>query len=363
MRLGSDALKLPGAHSLPAPDQVDDAARHGLAGLFFRTMLHMSPNLDLGLLREVRARADAHGMYLESGLGKVNPYALAETPEIRAAGDGDTVLGFRRMMEAATRIGVTELWVSTGGAKPYGGRFGYDRYRTDAPWEDQLVAIEKLLHHLAPIARDLGVHINAETHEEITSFELVRLVHSVGADVMGITYDIGNPLQRLEDPILTTQRIAPYVRQTHVKDVVLTHDPRGLRMQVRPVGQGMIDLHQILPVLYRENPSLNLSLEINELRTRPAPGESTPAPGIALYDPVWLGGHPDLTVDELVRVLSLVQQFEGRVATGQARSVDDFGPYPTTIDQAWEWVTDSLASLRSVMCNEGIPEEGLHAGD
>lgn len=356
MRLGSDALKLPGASTLSAPAQLEQAAEHGLDGLFFRTMLHMTPTLDPGVLREAREVADAHGMYLESGLGKINPYGLAEAPEIRAVGDGDTVLGFRRMMEAAAAIGITELWVATANYKPYGGRFAYDRFRTDAPWADQLAASAKLAGVLAPIARDLGLHLNAETHEEITSFELVRLVEQVGPDVMGITYDTANPLQRAEHPALTAQRLAPYVRQTHIKDAALFFDPHGVRYQMRPNGQGVVDLQWILPELDRHNPGLHLSLEIAD--ARPEGGtpliSTTRATGIALYDPEWIAGHPDLEVGEMAQWLSLVQSCEDRVQAGEIPGPVEYEDRVYGVAEAWVWVEESLGYVRSVAQTAGI---------
>ena len=63
----------------------------------------MSPTLDHGELREIRAHADELGMYCESGLGKVNPYASPEAPELRAIGDGDILLGFERMLRGLPR--------------------------------------------------------------------------------------------------------------------------------------------------------------------------------------------------------------------------------------------------------------------
>ncbi|MFF0341561.1 sugar phosphate isomerase/epimerase family protein [Kribbella sp. NPDC004875] len=359
MRLGSDALKLPGATTLTAPEQLQQAAEHGLGGLFFRTMLHLSPTLDPGLLREVRSTADRLGLYLESGLGKVNPYGLPESPELRALGDGDTVAGFRRMMEAAAAIGITELWVATAGIKPYSGRLCYDRYRTDVTWTDQLAATAKFCTILAPIARDLGLHLNAETHEEITSFELVRLVEEVGPDVMGITYDTANPLQRAEHPARTAQRVAPYVRQTHLKDAALVHDPHGMRDQMRPNGQGVVDLHWILPALYAANPGLNLSLEIAEVGISSAPQLATRAKdartGIALYDPIWLDGHPDLTVTELVEYLGLARAFENRIAAGEVPSLAEVSARGFTAEDAWKWVDDSFAYIREVLRDSGIP--------
>lgn len=357
MRLGSDALKLPGSATLSAPAQLEQAAERGLDGLFFRTMLHMSPDLDAGLLREAREVADAHGMYLESGLGKINPYGLAEAPEIRATGDGDTILGFRRMMEAAAAIGITELWVATANYKPYGGRFAYDRFRTDVPWSDQLAASNRLAGVLAPIARDLGLHLNAETHEEITSFELVRLVEQVGADVMGITYDTANPLQRAEHPALTARRLAPYVRQTHIKDAALFFDPHGIRYQMRPNGQGVVDLLWVLPELQRHNPGLNLSLEIAD--ARPAGGapliSTARRTGIALYDQEWIAGHPDLGTGEMAQWLALVQSCEDRVQAGTMPDAVEYEDRVYGIDEAWVWVEESLAYVRSVADATGIP--------
>ncbi|MFT4265482.1 MAG: hypothetical protein QM572_19030, partial [Nocardioides sp.] len=142
------------------PVEVLEAARrHGFGGVFFRTILDLSPQLDAGELREIHERAEDLGLYLETGLGKVNPFATPETPELRAAGDGDILLGFRRMMEAAARIGCRELWAATATYQlGYGNRFIWDRFRTDAPWPEQLEATYRFLVSLRPIALDLGCH-------------------------------------------------------------------------------------------------------------------------------------------------------------------------------------------------------------
>src|SRR5262245_53363998 len=98
--VGIDGRKMPGATGRGPVENLRYARELGMAGVFFRTVLDMAPDLDPGLLREVRACADELGLYLEAGLGKVNPYAMPEAPELRAVGDGDTLLGFRRMIEA-----------------------------------------------------------------------------------------------------------------------------------------------------------------------------------------------------------------------------------------------------------------------
>ena len=305
MKLGVDGRKIPEAAKRGPIASFDHARAMGMAGLFFRTVLDMSPTLDPGQLAAIRDYADSIGMYLETGLGKVNPYATPEAPELRLIGGGDILLGFRRMMESCARIGCTELWAATANYKTaYVGKFAYDRFRTDVTWPEQLVATERFLRRLAPIARDLGVHINLETHEEITSFELVRLVESVGQDVLGIVFDTANVLQRTEHPVWAARRLAPYVRQSHVKDAVILGGDGGLLFQKRPCGTGVVDFAVILPLLAAHNPALNLSIENDESHDdRPRPELVV---RIDIGDPDWRAAHPDLGDAELEAYLEMV---------------------------------------------------------
>jgi sugar phosphate isomerase/epimerase len=364
MRLGSDALKLPNSTEHRPVEQLERAHAENLAGLFFRHMFFLSPTLDPGLLRAVRERADELDMYLEAGLGRVNPYNIPESPEMRAAGDGDTVLGYRRVMEAAAGIGVTELWAETATYKPYGGRFAYDRYRTDVAWPDQLAATVRFLTTLAPVARDLGIHINLETHEEITSFELVRIVETVGPDVLGVTFDTANVVQRLEHPTWAARRLAPYVRQTHVKDYGLVGRSDGLDFQLRPCGQGVVDFAEIVPILHAARPDLHLSLEVRDFSTNAVPPMRPmgAAPPIALYDPEWLAGHPDLTAEELVAYFGMLQRHEDRVAAGEIPSFVAVEGAVWDEDAAWAYLRESRDHVRDCADRAGLAVRGATAG-
>jgi sugar phosphate isomerase/epimerase len=310
-RIGVDGRKFPGAMRGGCHDTLVRAHDAGFAGVFFRTLLDMSPALDAGELREIRDHADDLGMYLEAGLGKVNPFATPETPELRAAGDGDILLGFRRMMEAGARIGCVELWAATTNYQVgYPGKFVWDRFRTDVTWPEQLAATRRFLARLRPIALDLGVHINLETHEEITSFELVELVESVGPDVCGIVFDTANPLQRLEHPRSTTDRVAPYVRQTQLKDCSLTPTEDGLLFDLTACGDGLVDFGHVLSTLARTAPAVTLTIENQESRADfPGPAPVTVLP---IRDADFVGSHTDLTVPEFAAFTGLVYDHASR---------------------------------------------------
>lgn len=354
MRIGVDGSKIPEAAKRGPIGSLEHGQELGMSGLFFRTVLDLSPTLDPGELRAIRQRADELGMYMEAGLGKVNPYANPEVPELRAIGDGDIVLGFRRMMEACASIDCRELWIALASYQwMYRGRLAYDRFRTDVDWVDQLAASAKFLNRLAPIARDLGIHMNLETHEEVTSFELIRIIEAVGPDVMGIVFDTSNVLQRVEHPVWAARRVAPYVRQTHLKDGLLAFGDGGLDYQHRPCGDGVIDFDQILPILADANPALNLTIEnpqAKEDQLRPAS-----VIFIEVFEPAFLAGHPDLTVEEYAAFMQLVYDYGGRLESGEIPDRLTYAMRPYDFDAAIALIKKGAAHLRAVCVKHDLP--------
>jgi len=361
MRIGIEGLKMPEAKKRGPLASLDHAREIGMSGIFFSTMLDMSPTLDAGELRALRSRADELGLYLESGLGKINPFASPEAPEFRAAGNGDIVLGFCRMMEAAAAIGCRELWVATGNFKAqYPGRLANDRFRTDVTWDEQMAAMERLLLKLAPTARDLGIHMNMETHDEITSFEILRLIEAVGDDVMGVVYDTANGLQRGEHPVFAAKRLAPFIRQTHMKDAYVAHNPGGLDFQTRPIGGGIVDFRAILPIIAAANPQMNLTIE-NAQSVEDKRRPRNPRQCIEIHNPDWLAAHPDLTVVELTAYLELVHGFEQRVSHGEivdweTYEADNYG-YPSYETQSFGYAETRAFISRSAEYLRTICEE------
>ncbi|TAX70804.1 sugar phosphate isomerase/epimerase [Rhizobium leguminosarum] len=364
MKLGIDSIKLPEAKKRGPLASLDHVKELGLAGIFFSTALDMSPDLDSGLLREIRAKADDLGLYLESGIGKINPYCSAEEPALRAAGGGDIIAGFTHLIEASAAIGCHELWVAPGNFKSeYRGRLANDRFRTDVTWEEQLLGIEKVLRKLAPVARANGAHMNIETHDEITSFEILRLIEKVGADCVGVVFDTANGLQRGEHPVFAAKRLAPHIRQTHIKDAYVGRAPGGLDFQTRPVGGGIVDFAAILPILAEANPALNLSLEVAQ-SVADKPRKANPRQCIEIDDPIWRAGHPDLTADELAAYMAMVDAYEKRVASGavldwEAYESSRYG-YPTYevqsygFDEAIAFIKQSARHVETVCAEKGV---------
>ncbi|GAB7007420.1 sugar phosphate isomerase/epimerase [Nocardioides sp. AN3] len=339
-RIGTDSSKFPTPEGAGASWLLEHASAAGLEGVFFRSALELSPTLDVEELTALRQMADDLGLYLEVGAAKINPFAAPEAPEIRVLGDGDYLAGIERILAACSAAGIHEIWSATANYKfDIAGRMACDRFRSDVTWSEQLAASAKVMTVLAPVLREHGCHLNIETHEEITTFELVRLVEDGGPDAFGITFDTANVLIRGEDPVAAARRVAPYTRQTHVRDSALFFTPDGLCRVLAPCGQGIIDWPGLLSALSRA-PRKALSIEGIMGRRFQLP--------IPIYDPAWHAGQPDMTALEMAVLVRGADEYAAGVADGTRRSRESLAE-PADDHERERFVLDSVAHLRRVV--------------
>ena len=316
----------------------DRVKAFGFSGMSYKSPQYISKKLDVGRLRSARQYADELGLYLEFGLGRVNPYNTCETPEVWLLGGGDYCLALEKLIAAAAEVGSHELVGVTAGWKyNHTGYFHFDRYRTDVSWEDQLAATAKFLRKMAPIFRQYGTRVNLETHEEITSFEILRIIEAVGADVVGVCFDTGNILSRGEDPIASARRVAPHCHQTHAKDGILFFSENGVVRQVKPCGSGVVNWREVLPILYAYNPGLTFTLEDHKGYQE-----------VDFFSEEWRRNQPDLTLAEMGELIRLARQCELKILHGEIQKVADYETIPFK-DQMVDRLRSSMNFLNGLI--------------
>jgi sugar phosphate isomerase/epimerase len=316
----------------------DRVKAFGLAGMYYKSPQYISKTLDLGRLRAARQYADQLGLYLELGLGRVNPYNTSEAPDVWLLGGGDYCLAMEKLIAAAAEVGCHELIGVTAGWKyNHTGYFHFDRFRTDVSWEDQLLATQKFLKIMAPVLRHYGSRVNIETHEEISSFEIVRIIEAVGADVVGVALDTANILSRGEDPIAAAKRVAPYCHQTHAKDAILFFSNKGIVRQVKPCGKGVVNWREVLPIFYPYSPDLTLNLEDHKGYM-----------DIDFFSEEWRSFHPDLNLAEMGELIRLARECEIKISRGEIEKVLDYEAIPYR-DQMAERLKSGMDYLNSLI--------------
>ncbi|HDT13339.1 MAG TPA: sugar phosphate isomerase/epimerase [Candidatus Aminicenantes bacterium] len=283
LKVGVDSYSLKPLDLSPF-EALEWAVLNGAEGVQF-SEINVPPGtaLDRTFLQDLRGFARENDLYVEWGGGEHIPLDLA------TGRPKDIFAGNRRAAEQAFQLGSASVRSCSGGLM---------RWKADAPsTEDYLELMAAALREQKPMFRDHGVILAIETHFEFTSFELLRLFDMCGAapgEYLGICLDTMNLLTMLEDPVLATRRLLPWIVTTHIKDGGLALTADGFVSFTAEAGKGVIDLTAIVEALAAAHPRITLTVEDH--------GGDFPIP---TNDPEFLARFPDLTVPELVSLLRL----------------------------------------------------------
>ena len=326
-RIGFDHYTI--AHRGYSPEATLDFARaHRFDGVQFLEPAAIVPSPEPGQLEDFRRRAEDLGLYLEVGLPSPNPVRRGRELGASVA-PAEWARELEPAVEALAALGCRHARVYVGDR--------HDRFRTDTPWQDQIAATVEVIRLLTARLKDRGIRLAIETHQDLTTDELLGILDCLDPAIAGVTLDTGNLVTRLDEPIAAAQRLAPLVLGTHIKDAVLAFTERGLCWQARPIGSGILPIPDILAAILRVRPALALSIELHP-RTYDLP----------IYDPRWLAFFPGLKPASLAAVVRLAAACERRFAEGSL-------PRPEVIEAIpWasrdlDWLAQSLGYLRSVV--------------
>jgi sugar phosphate isomerase/epimerase len=164
------------------------------------------------------------------------------------------------IIEQAQQIGARTVRTVIGGAK-----IGGDRRPLAGRWQPFMRDVLAKLKVATQTAERLRINLAVENHQDLASEELLWLCASIDSPYFGITLDTGNPLATAEEPIEYFRRVAPYVKNAHLKDYWIWHFAEGYRLVRCPLGQGYVDFPKLLEILPAE---VTLSVELGALQAR-----------------------------------------------------------------------------------------------
>lgn len=158
-----------------------------------------------------------------------------------SAGPADAPLALRtetaNMLELGIDLGCRDFFL-------------YTRSVRDASHQQQLRQILHGLQSLASIAAQSGARINLKTHEDLASNEVAALVEQLDPAVFSIGLDVANLVVRGEDPLAVAEKLSNRIGSTHLEDLVLFPISSGYRRRLRPIGEGVLDYHRLITVLW-----------------------------------------------------------------------------------------------------------------
>src|SRR2546430_6850909 len=219
---------------------MDRALVAGLEGVELPASLLQGEDIE-----DVVQYAREHGLFITLASGGYAPDKLMKDIELGA------------------RLGVGTVRTAVGGAK-----IGGDRRPLAGRWQSFLYEILVGLREATIIAERAGVNLAVENHQDLASEELLWLCESIGSPRRGITFDTGNTLAPAEEPMDFARRVAPYVKNGHLKDYQIYMCDEGYRLVRCPLGQGVVDFPTLFEILSETCPQVNMSIELGALAAR-----------------------------------------------------------------------------------------------
>ncbi|MBM3876645.1 MAG: sugar phosphate isomerase/epimerase [Verrucomicrobia bacterium] len=191
---------------------------------------------------KVRAKREAHGLYIEGqiGLPRTDAEVARFESELRAA------------KEAGAAVCRT---VCLGGRR-------YETFDSAQAWDDFCKQSWASLTLAEPVVRRAGIKLAVENHKDWRVAEMLDLLTRLGSDRVGVNLDFGNSLSLLEHPDDTIAALAPLSFTTHVKDMAATEYEQGFLLSEVPLGQGLTNLPRAIELCRRANPAIHFNLEM-----------------------------------------------------------------------------------------------------
>ncbi|MDB4867758.1 MAG: sugar phosphate isomerase/epimerase [Cohnella sp.] len=263
----------------------------------------------------------------------VSEYARKKGMFINIAAGGFDPANLQEAMRLAKRVGALTVRTVVGGAK-----FGGDRRHMEGSWQPFLQTILRSFQEVMDSADPTGANLAVENHQDLASEELLWLCETIGSDKFGITLDTGNPLATAEEPVDFFRRVAPYVKNVHLKEYAIYWSEEGYRLVRKPLGQGVINFPELLRFFNEVNPQVTMSVEHGALEARHVR---------VLREDYWTE-YPERSARQLTRLLRFVEDHARN--KGDWRTPFEKGASPEVIaDYEIEELNIGMAYLSNLM--------------
>lgn len=223
------------AHPFPAEDLLRICRDLGAGGC--QMDVSQLAATDPGYLRKIREMAG----FIELAVG-----AAVLEDEARLASVASTAAAL-----GANRIRVACL----------SGR-RYETFEEMKSWRAFAERWKNSLRKAEPLLRKHNLLVGVENHKDWTADEMAAMMRSIDSPHLGVCLDFGNNMALLEDPLETTEKLAPFAVSTHLKDMAVRTTGDGFELSEVPLGRGILPLSRMIETLRKHRSDIRFCLEM-----------------------------------------------------------------------------------------------------
>jgi len=189
----------------------------------------------------LRKAAEGHGMFIEG---------IAGLP-----GDEAALERFEAEVRTAKNAGASVIRVVI-----IPGR-RYERFDSADEFRRFVQQGVRSLELAEPVAARHRVRLAVENHKDQRVPERLEVLGRLSSEYVGACVDVGNSFALLEDPVEVVRAYAPWAASVHLKDQAVREYEAGLLLADAVLGDGFLDLPQMVAILKEANRNVQFSLE------------------------------------------------------------------------------------------------------
>ncbi len=217
-------------------DMIEQCHNMGFAGV------EMSPpSTDPEAIRKFRQQLERHNMHFVCNL--------------RLPKEKNEVVAFDAQVKAYKEAGAAAFRAAMTGRR-------YEDFDQFEPFRQLFEQCKKSAELAEPVLRKYKLKVGIENHKGWRSPEQAEWLKRLGSEWVGVCLDFGNNISLCEDPLDTARTLAPYTCCAHIKDMAVEEYEDGFLLSEVPLGEGIVDLKQIVAMLREKDPGMIINLEM-----------------------------------------------------------------------------------------------------
>ncbi len=138
----------------------------------------------------------------------------------------------------------------------------YEDFDRLEPFKQMFEQCQKQVELAEPVLRKYKIKLGIENHKGWRSGEQVAWLKRLGSEWVGVCFDFGNNISLCEDPMDAARTLIPYTCFAHIKDMAVEEYEDGFLLSEVPMGEGILDLKQMVQMLRAVNPNMIIDLEM-----------------------------------------------------------------------------------------------------
>lgn len=217
-------------------DMIEHCHTIGLAGVQTNP-----PSTDPAEIKKFRQRLESYNMHLVC--------------DPRLPRQDSDVAAFETQVRAYKEAGAVVFHAAMTGRR-------YEDFDALEPFRQMFEQAKQTVQRAEPILRKHQIKLAIENHKGWRAAEQAAWMKSLGSEWVGVCLDFGNNLSLCEDPMETARTLLPYTFYGHIKDMAVEEYEDGFLLSEVGLGDGIVDLKQIVQMLRQKDPNMIINLEM-----------------------------------------------------------------------------------------------------